>query len=193
MINNSNSSDTGQSNTQGTSPLNSKSKSNPIGKTKLKQYGKKSLAPMVDLLHRYKDQINPYMQALDKGLQAACDSFSSSQEQVQAQAQAQSSSFQGARGSKASGSNSDAERVVEGWFREAHDWFNGAREKMSTENPRDLLDYLEEQARDKPGLMFATSYVAGLVFGRLGRHIGRIKAKNASVSMPSMQGSTLQH
>lgn len=173
MINNSNSSDTNRNTSQGTSPLKQKVEGNPMAKTKLKQYGKKSLAPLVDLLHKYKDQINPYMSALDKGLQGACNAFS-----VQGQP-----------------SSVDAERVVEGWFRDANSWFNGARDKLSTDNPKDLLNYLEEQARDKPGLMFATSYVAGLVFGRLGRHIGRIKARSTSssaMSNMSMQ-STLQH
>ena len=175
MINNSNSSDTNQNTSQGTSPLKQKSEGSPIAKTKLKQYGKKSLAPLVDLLHKYKDQINPYMSALDKGLQGACNALNT---------QGQPSSV-------------EAEKVVEGWFRDANNWFNGARDKLSTDNPRDLLNYLEEQARDKPGLMFATSYVAGLVFGRLGRHIGRIKARSSSTSTSSMSNmsmqSTLQH
>ena len=138
MINNTNSSET-----------------NPIDKTKLKQYGKKSLAPLVNLVHKYKDQINPYMMALDKGLQGACNSFT-------------------ANGQESLG----AEKVVSGWFNEASTWFKGAQEKIHTEDPKDFLNYLEEQAKDKPGMMFATSYVAGLIFGRLGRHIVRIKAKS---------------
>lgn len=183
MINNSNSSDTAQEISQGSSPLKDKIESSPIGKTKLKQYGKKSLSPLVDLLHKYKEQINPYMMALDKGLEGACSSFSSQQE---SNAQNWKASPDGTSKATTSQTNSEAEQIVSGWFREATDWFKGAREKMSTENPKDLLDYLEEQAKSRPGLMFATSYVAGLVFGRLGRHIGRIKAKG------SMQ-STLQH
>ncbi len=163
----------------GNSPL--KGMSNPVGKTKLKQYGKKSLAPLVDLLHRYKDQINPYMDALDKGLQGACNSFNASKPATST-TQPMSSS----KPATSSPSNSAAEKVVSGWFTEAADWFKGARTKMSTEDPKDLLNYLEEEARNRPGLMFATSYVAGLVFGRLGRHIGRIKARE------SMQTS-MQH
>lgn len=187
MINNSNSSESSPNKTQGNSPLNLKDPSSPIGKTKLKQYGKKSLAPLVDLLHRYKDQINPYMEALDKGLQGACSSFNSSADNsVNSSINSSISTPNASRIMNAKPQSNEAEKVVSGWFREASDWFQGARDKMSTEDPKDLLNYLEEQAKRSPGLMFATSYVAGLVFGRLGRHIGRIKARE------SMQTS-LQH
>ena len=198
MINNSHTSNTDREFSQGSSPLKDKIASSPIGKTKLKQYGKKSLTPLVDLLHKYKDQINPYMLALDKGLEGACNSFSSSSSSSFSTSQQESttpnwkSSPDGtskstpSMSSSVSQSNPEAEQIVAGWFREATDWFKGARDKMSTEDPKDLLNYLEEQAKARPGLMFATSYVAGLVFGRLGRHIGRIKTKN------SMQ-TNLQH
>jgi hypothetical protein len=159
MINNSSSPDMDQNSSEGTSPLNSNSETNPIGKTKLKQYGKKSLAPLVDLLHKYKDQVDPYVDAINKGLQGASNSLAES--------------------------TSDSEKAVYGWFNDASNWFNGASDKLKTEDPKELLNYLEEQARDKPGLMFATSYVTGLVFGRLGRHMGRIKSESSTQTMQS--------
>jgi len=169
MSNNSNSPDTNQNSSEGTSPLNPKSKNSPIGKTKLKQYGKKSLAPLVDLLHKYKDQVNPYVESINKGLQGASSSLAES--------------------------TTDSDRAVYGWFNDATNWFNGARDKLNNEDPKELLNYLEEQAKERPGLMFATSYVTGLVFGRLGRHMGRIvksSSQSSQLSSQTMQ-SSYQH
>lgn len=153
MINKSTTSNINEDSSKGTSPLNPRNESSPISKTKLKQYGQNSLGPIVDLLHKYKDKFDPYMSALEKGLVSASDSLASS--------------------------NSNSEKVVEGWFREASGWFSSAREKMNTENPQDLLNYFEEQARIRPLLMFAVSFESGMLLGRLGRYAKSIKSQSS--------------
>lgn len=119
--------------------------------SKLKDYGQKSLSPFVDLVRRYRGDIGPYISALSKGLQAACDSFEGPQQK------------------------SEPERVVSGWFREVNNWFTGAREKIETSDEKDFLRFLENEARERPAVMFSSSYIAGLLFGRMGRHMIRMK------------------
>lgn len=124
----------------------------PQSSSKLKEYGKKSLSPFVDLIRQYKGDIGPYISALSKGLQAASDAFETPQEK------------------------SEPEQVVSGWFREVNNWFTGAREKIESSNEEDFLRFLEEEARARPAVMFSSSYIAGLLFGRMGRHLARLKA-----------------
>lgn len=126
--------------------------------SKLKDYGQRSLSPFVDLIHRYKGDIGPYITALGKGLQAACDSFESTQEK------------------------SGAEKVVSGWFSEVNNWFNTAREKVESSDEKDFLRFLENEARERPAVMFSSSYIAGLLFGRMGRHMIRLKNQSAETS-----------
>lgn len=128
--------------------------------SKLKDYGKKSLAPVLDLVHKYQDDISPYFTAIQKGLQGALNAFNQE-------------------------GGEEAEKVVAGWFREASEWFTTAGEKLRSQEPRDLLNYLEEQGRKSPGLLFSSSYIAGIAFGRMGRHIFRKTMENVTDQGPS--------
>ncbi|WP_408095511.1 hypothetical protein ACJVC5_10755 [Peredibacter sp. HCB2-198] len=119
--------------------------------SQVREYGKKSLAPFVDLIHQYRNDIGPYLSALGKGLQAACDSFQESEQMP------------------------EADRVVSGWFTELNRWFVGAREKINSGDEKDFLRFLEEEAREHPAAMFSSSYIAGMLFGRMGRHMVRMK------------------
>lgn len=119
---------------------------------KYKEYGKKSLAPLIDLVHRYKGDVNPYVESIGRALAAASDSLAANQ--------------------------TEADKTVAGWFNDARNWFDGVKAKLESKSPSDLLNYLEAEAKNKPGVMFATSYMVGLVFGRLGRHAVRMKSKS---------------
>ena len=119
--------------------------------TQVREYGKKSLAPFVNLIHQYQNDIGPYLAALSKGLQAACDSFQESEQMP------------------------EADRVVSGWFSEINRWFLGAREKINTGDQKEFLRFLEEEAKAHPAAMFSSSYIAGLLFGRMGRHMVRMR------------------
>lgn len=137
---------------EGNMPLNPGEDTSRSGR--YKEYGKKSLAPLIDLVHRYKGDVNPYVEAIGRAMRAASESLAANQ--------------------------TEADKTVAGWFNEAQNWFEGVKGKLESKNPSDLLNYLEAEAKNKPGVMFATSYMVGLVFGRLGRHAVRLKTKNAS-------------
>jgi hypothetical protein len=135
---------------------------------KFKEFGKKGLAPLVDLVHRYQGDITPYLSAIDVGIQGAIDALRNA-EGEQAEATHQS---------------------VAQWFTEAQTWFGGAKEKLSSKSPSDLLNFLETEARQRPAVMFASSYVVGLVVGRLGRHLARLGTKVASSATASAPESS---
>ena len=122
----------------------------PVSVTKLKEYGKKAYLPLVEVVSKYQDEFVPYLNALAKGLQAGVETLSKE------------------------GSN-DSERYVSQFFKEASDGLNKACEKLEAKDVNALTTFLSEQAEQRPSIMFSTSYVAGLFFGRLGRHIARQK------------------
>jgi hypothetical protein len=164
----------------------------PAGaESKFREYGKKSMAPLVDLLNKYQGDITPYFNAVGKGLQGAVDALSTPSSNLQNVASNAGDALGGAIGgsvgeeisSSTTSSSSEADIAVAGWFREAANWFNGAREKISSGNTKDLLNFVEAEGRRSPGLLFSSSYVAGLVLGRMGRHMGRQRAmSNASTT-----------
>jgi hypothetical protein len=115
---------------------------------KVKDVGRKGLAPIVGVLQRHSGDINPYIVAIGRALKAGVESLN--QENA-----------------------SDADRTVGGWFSEASEWFGELKTRFESTNGSDLINYIEEEGRKRPGFMFAISYVAGLGFGRMGRHIGQ--------------------
>lgn len=141
----------GTNSSEGNMPLND----NPTTPHQVKDYGKKSLGPLIDLVHRYQDDINPYLNALSKGLEAAAGTLNQSE-------------------------SSEAERMIGNWFSEADNWFKGVQEKIKSTNKKDFMNFLEEEARLRPGIMFSSSYVAGLILGRMGKHMNRLRATKTS-------------
>src|SRR5665647_7577 len=102
---------------------------------RVKEYGKKSFAPFIDVLHKYQGEITPYFSALDKALQGAINALKNE-----------------------SGQGTEAEKMVSEWFSEASQWFNQAKSKFEATDSNALMNYLQEQGRNKPAVMFATSY-----------------------------------
>lgn len=143
----------------------------PVGK--LKEYGKKAYAPLVQVLHKYQGEITPYISALSKGLQGGVDALSTE-------------------------ASSEADRIVAGWFREASEGLSEARTKLESSDINEIVRFIEVQAKNRPSLMFTSSYLSGLFFGRIGRHIGK-KSFNRSSSSdqtsyepPAFEGSSFQ-
>ncbi|HXH29838.1 MAG TPA: hypothetical protein VNJ01_03395 [Bacteriovoracaceae bacterium] len=161
--------------------------------SKLKDYGKKSLAPLIDLVSKYKGDINPYFSAIGRGLQGAVSALdgNSSSESMNSSINTSSSKTSSASSSVGSEVGSEADQIVAGWFRDASGWFTGAQEKIASGNAKELLNYLEAEAAKSPGLMFSTSYVVGLFVGRMGRHLGRQKMTDSSSAAPFQNDSSL--
>ncbi|HXH74877.1 MAG TPA: hypothetical protein VNJ08_07920 [Bacteriovoracaceae bacterium] len=201
MINNTDLNENPDFSAEGNSPRSSANEGSLDGESKLsvgklKSYGKKSLSPLVELVHKYQDEITPYFDAISKGLQGGVDSLSrtssgSSTSSISDTSTGETASFvSGVSTSNGSSDSSgtEAERVVAGWFREAADGLNEARTKLQSSNTQDMIDYIEVQARNHPGFMFSSSYLAGLFFGRIGKHIGRKKFSQSSSSSSSSSG-----
>ncbi len=122
--------------------------SSPASIQKLKEYGLKAYRPLVDVVFKYQDEFTPYLKAMAKG-------------------------FEGGRESLSREGSSEAEKFVGQFFQQAADGLNLACEKLESKDVGALADYLSEQAEQRPSVMFSTSYIAGIFFGRLGRHIAR--------------------
>lgn len=120
----------------------------PVSVTKLKEYGLKAYRPLIDVVYKYQDEFTPYLAALAKGLEGGKESLSR----------------EGA---------SDAEKYVAQFFQQAADGLNQACQKLEAKDINALTSFLSEQAEARPSVMFSTSYIAGIFFGRLGRHVAR--------------------
>lgn len=114
--------------------------------SKLKSYGTKGMAPLLELVHNYQDEITPFIDALSRGLTA---------------------------GAAALKEGEGANPVVSGWFSEASSAITNMRGKLSSGNAQDFIAAIEDYGRRYPGVIFSSSYLAGLFLGRVGRHIGR--------------------
>lgn len=115
---------------------------------KLKEYGKQAYAPLVQVVHKYQDEISPFISAMTRGLQGGVEALN--------------------------GENaSEADKLVAGWFREAADGLTEAQNKISSSDINEMVNFIEGQARKRPSFMFTSSYLTGLFFGRIGKHIGR--------------------
>lgn len=130
----------------------------PMNITKLKEYGKKAYGPLLTVLYKYQDEFIPYLNALSKGLQGGVDSLNQD-------------------------NSSEAEKYVGQFFREAADGLRVACEKIESKDINALSNFLTEQADKRPSVMFSSSYIAGLFFGRLGRHVARNKSNFGSEPM----------
>jgi hypothetical protein len=157
-------------NTSENSNSNSETGANgPVSVTKLKEYGKKAYGPLVEVVSKYQDEIIPYISALAKGLQGGVDSLNKEDA-------------------------SAADKYVSQFFKDAADGLNSACEKLQAKDMNALSSFLTEQAESRPSIMFGTSYVAGLFFGRLGRHLARQKTttntETPSFEPPSFEESS---
>lgn len=125
---------------------------------KLKDYGKKAYAPLIKVVHRYQDEIVPYLTALSRGLQGGVDALSSE-------------------------SGSETDKYVAGWFKEASEGINEAVTKLQSNDIGQVVSFIEAQAQKRPSFMFTSSYLTGLFFGRISRHIGRKTFSHRSANM----------
>lgn len=126
----------------------SKGDSGSLPINKIKDYGKKAYAPLIKVVHRYQDEITPYLNALSRGLMSGADALKGD-------------------------SGSEADKYVSGWFREASEGLTEAVAKLQSKDISEVIQFIETQAQKRPSLMFTSSYLTGLFFGRISKHIGR--------------------
>lgn len=128
-----------ESETQGAQDTNSP-------QSKFAEYGKKGLAPFLDLIGKYKSDIVPYSSAINRALDGAINALNTG------------------------GETNDVNQTVVGWFQGAKDWFAGASSKLDTGDSKELFTYFEEQSKSNPALAFGISYAFGILFGRIGKY-----------------------
>lgn len=130
----------------------------PVSVTKLKEYGKKAYVPLLNVVYKYQDEFTPYLNALTKGFQGGVETLQKE-------------------------NASEPERYVAQFFKEAADGLKMACEKLESKDINALSSFISEQAVKRPSVMFSTSYIAGLFFGRLGRHVTRKSSSSANEPM----------
>lgn len=118
----------------------------PVSVGKMKEYGKKAYAPLLNVVHKYQDEFTPYLDALSKGLQGGVDSLNNE-------------------------NSTEAEKYVSQFFQEASDGLGQACTKLKSKDINELSTYLSDLGERRPSIMFSTSYIAGIFFGRLARHV----------------------
>lgn len=123
------------------------------GRDKLQEYGKEGLAPLMELFNRYGKDIIKYIKHVEEGLDQGCKSLRS---------------HSGATGGEADKTQSDKEMVAS-WFEEGARWVGKLERQLETKNTDELLDFVESQGREHPAALFATSLIAGSVFGVVGK------------------------
>lgn len=118
---------------------------------KLKEYGKGAYGPLMNVLHKYQDEFTPYLETLAKGLNGGAEALSTE-------------------------NSTDVEKYVSQFFRDSASGINEACTKLKASDFSQFSTYVSDLVDKKPSIMFSASYVAGIFFGRLGKHL--INAKS---------------
>ena len=116
--------------------------------SQVKDLGKKSLAPLLEVLTKHKSDFSPYLDSLTKALKSGAQSLQGEQ-------------------------STDADRFIAQYFTEGSDWITQWKDKLSGNSPDQIMQFLEEEGRKKPAILFGASYFAGVILGRFGRHLGK--------------------
>lgn len=132
----------------------------PISSVRLKEYGMKAYEPIISVVFKYQDEITPYFRAIQNGLRGGADALKQE-------------------------NSSSEDRYVAGFFHDAAEGLEQALKKLEARDPKAFSDYVSDLSGKRPSLMFSTSYIAGLFFGRLSRHFARHQV-HSSAQKPEM-------
>ncbi len=130
------------------SPFEANSRQTSGVGSQVKELGRKGLGPLVDVLTKHKSDFSPYFEALTKALKSGADSLQGDQA-------------------------TDADRFISQYFTDGADWITQWKDKLSANSPDQFMQFLEEEGRKKPAVLFGASYFAGIILGRFGRHLGK--------------------
>jgi hypothetical protein len=108
----------------------------------------KSLGPLLEVLTRHKNDLSPYIDSFTKALKAGAQSLELEE-------------------------SSDADRFISQYFREGAEWIAKWKVKLSSSSPEQIRQFLEDEGRKKPAILFGASYFAGVILVRFGRHLGK--------------------
>lgn len=135
---------------------NNQQNSGIISTQKLKDYGREAYVPFFNVVTKYQDEFIPYLNALSKGLQGSVDTLRK----------------EGA---------TEEEQYVSRFFEEASVSIRSACEKFQAKDMDSINSFVSDLGTKKPGILFGASYIAGLFFGRLGRHVANQRKTEKNV------------
>ncbi len=114
----------------------------------VKELGIKSLGPLLEVLTRHKNDLSPYLDSFTKALKAGAQSLQHEE-------------------------SSDTDRFISEYFTEGAEWIAQWKVKLFSSSPEQIRQFLEDEGRKKPAILFGASYFAGVILGRFGRHLGK--------------------
>lgn len=123
-------------------------------KDKLQEYGKEGLAPILDLFKKYGGEIEKYIGHVQTGLNQGCQNLRSD-----------------------SSSNPEKEMVAT-WFEQGATWVDKLKAEIQEQDTDKLLKFIETQGREHPAALFATTLIAGSVFGVVGKKAYNARSQN---------------
>ena len=135
--------------------------------SQLKQFGQKSISPVLDMFSRHTEDVNQYISALTKAFEGAKNSLGADSPEA-----------------------GNAEKMVSLWIGDATSWLSQFSENVKSGDKQQIFTYLQDHARSNPGLSFVSSYVAGMVLGRLGKYYAVSKISSSVGEMDSGNFST---
>ncbi|MBC76778.1 MAG: hypothetical protein CME64_12255 [Halobacteriovoraceae bacterium] len=127
-----------------------------IGVDKLQEYGKEGLAPLMEVFNKYGEEFNQYINHINSGLKSAAKELQNDS------------------------SGSEEKKVVASWFKEGAQWTEKLEQRLKDSSPEELLDFVESQGKQHPAALFATSLLAGSVFGRIGKYAVKENTESTS-------------
>ncbi len=116
--------------------------------SQVKDLGRKGLEPLIGVLTRHKNDFSPYFDALTKALKSGASSLQNEEA-------------------------TDADKFISQYFTDGAEWITQWKDKLSAGSPDQFMQFVEEEGRKKPAILFGASYFAGIILGRFGRHLGK--------------------
>ncbi len=127
-------------------------------KDKLQDYGREGLAPIMELFGQYGEEILTYVKHFETGLDEGAASLE--------------------------GENIETEKKqVASWLREGAKWISKLEPRLENGDSEELLNFIEEQGRNHPAALFASSLIAGGVVGAIGKQAYKADEPNAGRSV----------
>ncbi|MFA5582780.1 MAG: hypothetical protein WDA09_01085 [Bacteriovoracaceae bacterium] len=116
-----------------------------LNRENLIELGRKGITPFSQILHKYKEDVTPFISALKTGCDAACRELSGQE------------------------NTSKVNQTVCRWFEGAGSMLEESISKLNNEDPKEFFNFIKEQSNKHPAVMFSSSYLLGLIAGRLSK------------------------
>lgn len=113
-------------------------------KDKLQEYGREGLAPIMELFSKYGDEIVSYIKHFETGLD------------------------EGAASLEGEGAEAEKKQVAT-WLREGAKWVSKLENRLESGDSEALLSFIDEQGKNHPAALFASSLIAGGIVGAIGK------------------------